>query len=548
MHKTDLASPYSTQILDHLGLVSGIAQDLDLVDLIDSIIGSDSRSHLSHGQVVLAMLVNGLGFTTRPMYLSPQFFRNKPVDLLIGPGVGAKDLNDYQFGKTLDAIYSYGCTKLFSALSSSIFLSEGLGMRVGHYDTTSVSVHGEGYEGVDEEAIEITFGYSKDSRPDLRQYIIGLMVEPSFGIPWMFRALDGNSSDKTHFQEVIASLQKEAKAGEAPMLLIADSALFTEDGLSQIDQVHYVTRVPHTIAKAKELLLEYQKEDLPGNGQPGYRFSEVGVELFGKTMRWLVVWSEQANERERNTFERTLLRQEEQLRDALAKLKRKDFACQEDAQNALTKLLKTYKYLQLDTVSYTSKNKSEGRGRPRADAKLKKRWRVHASWKRNPQAIAHKRKQLGKFILATNQLNQEQMPAQNILAHYKNQYQPEKGFRFLKSPLCMADALYLKKPERIQALSMIMCLALMVYGLGERKLRQTLKQIDETVPDQKGKPTQKPTLRWIFQCFEGISILTINLPNQPIQRQVLNLNVIHKQIIAIFAGQTEKIYLLAFSP
>ena len=463
MPEETLAPPYSTQNLDHLGLVSGISQDLGLVDLINGSLTSDPRSRLSHGQVVLAMLINGLGFTTRPMYLSPQFFSNKPVDLLIGPGVEAKDLNDYQFGKTLDAIYTYGCTKLFSELSSSIFLSEGLGMRVGHYDTTSVSVHGQGYAGVDEEAIEITFGYSKDSRPDLRQYIIGLMVEPSFGIPWMFRALDGNSSDKTHFQAVIASLQKEAKAGEAPMLLIADSALFTEDGLSQIDQMHYVTRVPHTIAKAKELLLEYQKEDLAGVAPAGYRFSEVRVEIFGKTMRWLVVWSEQAYERERKTFERTLARQEEQLTDALAKLKRKDFACQEDAQNALTKLLKKYTYLQLDTVSYTSKNKSQGRGRPRADAKLKKRWRVHASWKHNPQAITHKRKQLGKFILATNQLNKEQMPAQAILSHYKNQYQPEKGFRFLKSPLCMADALYLKKPERIQALSMIMCLALMVW-------------------------------------------------------------------------------------
>ena len=112
----------------------------------------------------------------------------------------------------------------------------------------------------------------------------------------------------------------------------------------------------------------------------------------------------------------------------------------------------------------------------------------------------------------------------------------------------MADALYLKKPERIQALSMIMCLALMVYGLGERKLRQTLQQIDETVPDQKGKPTQKPTLRWIFQCFEGITLLNIDLPNQPKQRQVLNLTVLHQQVIAIFGPNTEKIYLLAFSP
>lgn len=541
------SSPYSTQVLDHLGLVSGIAQDLGLVDLITDLIPSDPKSRLTHGQCVLAMLINGLGFTTRPMYLSPQFFLNKPVDLLIGPGLEASDLSDYQFGKTLDAIYEYGCSELFSHLGSSLFLSQGLDTSVGHYDTTSVSLHGADYQG-EEGAVAITYGYSKDSRPDLRQFMIGMMVEPRYGIPWMFKALDGNTSDKTHFQQVIGSLQAEAKASQAPMLLITDSALFTEEGLKQIDQVHFVTRVPHTLTKARELLSQYQKEDLQAADQDGYLWAEESVTIFGQSMRWLIVWSEQAYERELATLDRKILREESELSDALSKLARKEFACQEDAQQALNRLLKGYRYLQSDQVAYASKNKSEGRGRPQAGASLKKRWRVHASWKRNLPAIEHKQQQLGKFILATNQLNQAIMPAQAILDHYKNQYQPEKGFRFLKSPLCMADAVFLKKPERIEALSMIMCLALMVYGLGERKLRQTLEEIDETIPDQKGKPTQKPTLRWVFQCFEGISLLTISLPDQPTHRQVLNLQVVQKQIIAIFGGRTEVIYDLAFSP
>jgi hypothetical protein len=76
----------------------------------------------------------------------------------------------------------------------------------------------------------------------------------------------------------------------------------------------------------------------------------------------------------------------------------------------------------------------------------------------------------------------------------------------------------------------------------------TEEEIDETVPDHEGRPTQKPTLRWIFQCFEGITLLNLKLLDQPQQRQALNLNVLHKQIIAIFGGQTELIYSLAFSP
>ena len=542
------SSQYTTQRVDHLGLVSSIVQDLGIVDIIDSHLIWNPKSHLSCGQVVLAMLINGLGFTTRPMYLSPQFFANKPVDLLIGEGVSASDLTDYQFGKALDSIYSYGCTKLFSRLSSAIFLQEGFGMQVGHYDTTSVSVHGHGYESEDADAIEVSFGYSKDHRPDLRQFMIGLMVEPSHGIPWLFQGLDGNTSDKSHFQAVVSRLEQEAKASQEPMFLIADSALFTEEGLKEIDHIDYLTRVPHTIGQAKELLSQYDRADMTSGLIDGYAWREQEVEIFGRKMRWLLNWSEQAFEREKKTLERKVVKQEKALADELRKLARCSFDCQPDAEKALTQLLKQYSYLQLDQVQYNSKNKAEGRGRPKTGQALKKVWKVKATAKRAPKAIEKKETQLGKFILATNNLDQEKLPTAEILPHYKNQQQPEKGFRFLKSPLCMADALYLNKPERIEALAMVMCLALMVYGLGERKLRKGLQEVEETVPDQKGKPTAKPTLRWIFQCFEGISLLKIQTTGQKTQQQILNLNVVHRQVIATFGSTAEKIYFLAFSP
>ena len=421
-------------------------------------------------------------------------------------------------------------------------------MRIGHYDTTSLSVHGQGYESADEQAIQITFGYSKDHRQDLRQWMIGLMVEPSHGIPWFFQALDGNTSDKTHFQAVISRLEAQAQLGEDSMFLIADSALFTEEGLKEIDKVDYLTRVPHNFGQAKTLLSQYHQTDLPASVIEGYRWKEEEVEIFGRKMRWLLVFSEQAYQRETKTLERKVVKQEEELADQLGKLARRSFGCQPDAEKALNRLIKQYSYLQLDQVSYTSKNKSAKVGRPKTGQSLSKVWKVKASAKRDAQAIKEKQARLGKFILATNIMDQQKLPSAQILTHYKNQQQPEKGFRFLKSPLCMADALFLNKPERIEALGMVMCLALMVYALGERKLRKGLAEVEETVPDQKGKPTQKPTLRWIFQCFEGISLLQIQLPGQQVQRQMLNLNVLHKQVIAIFGATAEKIYLLDFSP
>jgi transposase len=159
------------------------------------------------------------------------------------------------------------------------------------------------------------------------------------------------------------------------MLLIADSALFTKEGLREIDRVHFVTRVPPTLTKAKELLSQTPKEDpsislstgMKASPQPGYLWKEKEVEIFGRTMRWLVVWSEQVYERESKTLERNIVKQEAELSDALAKLKPKQFACQKDAQAALTRLIKKHSYLKLDTVEYRSKNKAEKRGRPKAD-------------------------------------------------------------------------------------------------------------------------------------------------------------------------------------
>ncbi len=70
----------------------------------------------------------------------------------------------------------------------------------------------------------------------------------------------------------------------------------------------------------------------------------------------------------------------------------------------------------------------------------------------------------------------------------------------------LTDSVFLKSPKGIEALGLIMGLCLLVYTLGQRQLRQTLKQLQKTVPNQLGRPTQSPTLRWIFQCFQSIHV------------------------------------------
>lgn len=111
-------------------------------------------------------------------------------------------------------------------------------------------------------------------------------------------------------------------------------------------------------------------------------------------------------------------------------------------------------------------------------------------------------------------------------------------------PLFLASSVFLKKPERIMALSLIMALCLLVYRLAEQRLRQRLVETGQTIPDQLHTPTNHPTLRWVFQCFEGIELLHINSPPTDGQTVVLRVHPLHEQILALLGPPFQQFYKL----
>ena len=145
-------------------------------------------------------------------------------------------------------------------------------------------------------------------------------------------------------------------------------------------------------------------------------------------------------------------------------------------------------------------------------------------------------------MIATNELDEEQLGLLEMLAIYKAQsIGVERGFRFLKDPMFFANSLFLKKPARIMALLMIMGISLLVYALAEHPVRQQLAERDETIPDQKGQPTQRPTMRRIFQMMEGIDVLLIEESGTR-RRFILNMTDLRRQIICLFSQHVQKIY------
>ena len=112
-------------------------------------------------------------------------------------------------------------------------------------------------------------------------------------------------------------------------------------------------------------------------------------------------------------------------------------------------------------------------------------------------------------------LDQEQLADLELIQTYKDQHSVERGFEFLKDPLFLASSVFVKKRERLVALSLVMVLCLLVYRLAEHRLRERLAAAGQTVPNQVSKPTDRPTMRWIFQCFEGISLVGFQPPVGP---------------------------------
>jgi transposase len=359
---------------------------------------------------------------------------------------------------------------------------------------------------------------------------------------WL-EVLSGNSADKTTFPQTIQAYVAQLQAAELPYC-IADSALYSQEMLKALWAIRWITRVPETILEARDLLQRMEPVAMQPAAQGGYRYCKVASQYGGVPQRWLVVFSQQAYAREVTTFQQQLHRQQEQAQKQLWHLRHREFATEEAARVAIAAMQKPWRFhraqVELEPVAHYGR-----RGRPRAaEAPHQIRWRVVGQVVEEREAIAAALKSKGKFILATNEGAAERLPAETMLSAYKAQgASVERGFRFLKDPLFFADRLFLKRPERLMALLMVMGVALLVYALAEHTVRTELERGGQSLPTQRGQPTQRPTMRWIFQLFEGIDVLWLQQP-AGVQRLILNLKPVHRQILDLLGPEARKCYSL----
>jgi len=534
-----------TEVLDHHGLVAAICEELQLKAKIDDRIGSkDPRRVVQPGTAIVAMIINGLGFTNRRLYLTPQFFQSKPIQMLLGEDVQAQDLNDHALGKALDEVADYGSSRLFAEMAFTIAKEQHLleDMIESRLDSTSFSLHGKYDTEEDAEVIEICKGYSKDHRPDLNQVLLSLVMGTPANLPMWMESNSGNKSDKVSFHETVRRMrafQKQLKLNDSHW--IADSAFYTTDKLLSHKNLKWTTRVPETIGVCKRLLEEddFQWTELDS----GYSFTEVGTWYGNIKQRWIIVKSEQAFQREAKTLDKKIKKELENALKACWHLGNERFSCKKDAEAALVKLNKQYRFHRVEghieeLLKYSTK------GRPKlSDKPTISGVKIVCHPTADKSRIDQEKRCKGRFVIATNDLDDKQLPATRIVNSYRGQQNVERGFCFLKDPWFMVNSFFLKKRKRIEALMMIMTLCLFVYNLAQYRIRKALKKHHQTIPNQKGKEFQKPTLKWIFQIMEGIGVTHFFDEIKSRWRSlVTNIDATRRIIIVLFGEAACKIY------
>ncbi|CAD5966034.1 IS1634 family transposase [Planktothrix agardhii] len=531
--------------LDHLGIVAGVIDEMELVEEVNKKVGLRAKEAVSPGQVMKAMILNGLGFLSAPLYLFENFFVGKATEHLIGEGVIAEQLNDDRIGRALDKYYEVGTTNLFTAIALKAAQKFQVEKESVHLDSSSISVEGE-YKSKEEEnqeieeemkAIKIVHGYSRDKRPDLKQFIIDMVVSGDGDVPLYLKIDDGNADDKSVFVERLKEFKKQ---WTFEGICVADSALYTAENIGAMAGMKWITRVPLSIKEAQNKIVEIEEKEWEQSQIKGYRIATKSSEYANIKQRWLVVESEARKKAALKKISEQVEKQLENAKASLRKLLKQEYACIADAEIGIKMLSDSWKYHEIKEIKCTEKASKKSQSKTEKGNQEKTIvYQVTGEIEPRKSVIEAEKIKAGRFILATNILDKKEVSNEKLLAEYKAQQSNERGFRFLKDPLFFTASVFVKKPERVEAIAMIMGLCLLVYNLAQRKLRKQLETAQEGVRNQVKKITNKPTMRWIFQMFQAVHLVRING-----EKQVSNLTQERQEILQHLGKDCCQYYLM----
>lgn len=493
------------KLLGALPVVAGFCSRLKIRDIIDDACPVRDLAELTHGQVIEALVANRLTCPA-PLVHIQSWAQTWAVGETLGVEPGL--LNDDRIGRALDAI-APRLDQIAGSVGVRAIEAFGIDVTRMHWDMTSISMHGE-YEQAEEGFAAPRFGHPKDRRPDLKQVQAGIAVSGDGGIPVFHRAFDGGAGEVGQVIPVMKALQQMATRRD--LLIIGDSKLISYANLAAMDSegVTFVAPASKTYVPVAELT----GLTLQAATEVDYVAQRDQAKPSDRRGRWHVIADTMtlAGPRKKDpvlTLRRVFVHSSARAGAAVTARAKKLQRARDDLQR-LERGLGSRHYPTVEAVgariAAIAKARRVGdylRAETGTDPATGKPTLI---WQFDQAAIDAEAATDGWYALLTN-LPDDQADATQILTLYKGQEAVERRYSAFKGPLAVA-ALFLKNNRRIAALVTVICLALLIFALIERQIRQSLTTQNQTkVEGLYAGRAAVPTARLILAALATLKII-----------------------------------------
>lgn len=518
---------HSAQVYSHshLPVAAAYCRTLGVSEIVNAAVGG--RMKVRPGTIVTAMVLDTL--TGRnPLYRLEEFMRGEDIELLTGEPHSSDAFSDTNVARAMDAVFEVGASNILTEIGISAVRNFGVDISSVSYDTTSTSVWGD-YRHCEEEVPPpgpiLCHGHSKDRHPELKQFMTELLCVDR-GVPIFGRTLDGNSSDKKSNNRIltnISGIMARHGLGPGAYVYVADSAMVTEYNLEAITDNLFISRLPATYSECGRAIADavdrghwVELGELAENrgsfARPNasYKAIEDKVTLYGKTYRAVVIHSDSHDRRRQKKLKKAIAASDKELRKKIGKMRTK-YYCQKDADEAAKLLDKLSSRLHtVETSVVLTLKPARGRPSTKGPRKTSEVFTLKPCIKENTVATSRESELAGCFVMVTNVpiYGKGEMDAKGVLITYKGQYGVESNFAFLKDPVIVND-LFLKKPCRIEALGMVLVIALTIWRLMEKSMRTYIKNTGKLLPGWDKHRTDRPTAFMMSTKIINVSVIKV---------------------------------------
>ena len=520
----------ASETIGPLPIINHFLSSSHIEEVLRQHLDRSGSARSSHARCI-GVLLRNIIMAREPLYALQEWaapYRQDLLGLTAGSGYA---LTDDKVGRALDHLFDLDRASFLTEVVVRVIREFQLDLEEFHNDTTTVSFSGKYEEATGQKVhgkptIAITFGKSKDHRPDLKQLLWSLTVTVDGAVPVHYKVYDGNTNDAPTHIETWTALR--LLLGRSNFLYVGDSKLCSEGTLQYIHGQGglFLTVLPRT-RKEDSLFREWMQTHEPTwtevcREEPAFIGGDWNVLRMMESpipasdgFRLVWIWSSRMAAVDCETREdimgRAIIRIEKletklcnprtwyRSREAVA-------TATERAIGDKAKCWADYEVSEKEEVSY----RQGKRGRPGKNTQYIRQTRIryHVKWKPKEETIVYDARTDGMFPLLTNS---GELSLKELLSAYKFQPKLEKRHEQLKTVYGVAPV-FLKKITRIEALLCVYFLALLIEALIERELRKAMNARGlKTVPlYPEDRACDAPTTDKLLQAFNMVQLHRLN--------------------------------------